>query len=189
MKKKLIIGISGASGFIYGVRLLEILKKCDIETHLVISKSALLTKKYETNLDIEKLKAIADVNYNVNDVSAAIASGSFKTDGMIIAPCSMKTLAEIASGVTSGLISRAADVILKERRKLVLMVRETPFTAIHLKNMLTITECGGIIAPPVPAFYTLPQSIDDLINHSIGRVLDLFDIETNLIKRWPSNSG
>jgi flavin prenyltransferase len=183
-KNRLIIGITGATGFIYGLRLLELLKPTDIETHLVVSKAGHQNRSSETSLSVEELRALADFNYNNTNIAASISSGSFKTMGMIIAPCSMKTLADIACGTTSTLISRAADVVLKERRKLVLMTRESPFNLVHIDNMRKITEMGGIISPPSPAFYTKPTSIDDLINHSIGRVLDLFDIELDIVNRW-----
>lgn len=182
----IIIAISGASGIIYGIRLLQVLKQLEIPTHLVISKSAELTRAAETSLSHSQLINLADVSYSPGDLAAAISSGSFKTRGMIIAPCSMRSLAEIASGVTSSLLTRAADVVLKERRKLVLMVRETPLHTGHLENMLKVTQMGGIIAPPVPAFYNNPQTLDDIVNHSIGRVLDLFDIEVDFVKRWQS---
>lgn len=182
--KRLIVGISGATGIIYGVRLLELLQETEIETHLIVSRAAELTRTYELEITAEKLRNLASVYYNINDVGAAISSGSFRTMGMIIAPCSMKSLGEIAHGITTNLLTRAADVVLKERRRLVLMVRETPLHTIHLKNMLAVTECGGIIMPPVPAFYTLPQSIDDIVTNSVVRALDLFDIETKKITRW-----
>ena len=184
MSEPIIIGISGASGIIYGIRLLETLKKLQLPTHLVITKSAELTRAAETDLSAADLRELADVCYSVADVGAAIASGSFKTRGMIIAPCSMRSLAEIASGVTSNLLTRAADVVLKERRRLVLMVRETPLHSGHLENMLKVSQMGGIIAPPVPAFYNRPQQISDIIDHTVGRVLDLFDIDTGAVKRW-----
>jgi len=183
-KQHLIIGISGASGFIYGVRLLELLQATPITTHLIISKAAERTRLEESDYSAEQVRALADVNYAHSDIGAAIASGSFQTLGMIVAPCSMKTLAEIALGMGSNLISRAADVVLKERRRLVLMTRETPLHAIHLENMLKITKVGGIIAPPVPAFYTKPETIDDIVAHSAGRVLDLFGLHLDVIKRW-----
>lgn len=188
-KRKLIIGISGATGIIYGIKLLELLQQTDIETHLVVSKAGHQTRAYETFLSAQNLNAIADVHYNNGDLAAAIASGSFKTLGMIIAPCSMRTLADIACGTTSTLISRAADVVLKERRRLVLMTRESPLNLTHIDNMRKVTEMGGIIAPSSPAFYTQPNCIDDLINHSLGRLLDLFDIELNLVKRWGDPIG
>lgn len=181
---RLIIGISGSSGIIYGIRLLQILKTLPIETHLVVSKAGQLTRAYETELSTAELKALADVYHPCTNISASIASGSFKTLGMIIAPCSMKTLGEIAHGISSTLLTRAADVVLKERRKLVLMPRETPLHLGHLNNMVSITQMGGIICPPVPAFYTKPQSIADLVDETVGRVLDLFDLESGLVKRW-----
>ena len=185
---RLIIGISGASGIIYGLRILEILKNLKDnkrpELHLVMSRSAEVTLAYETKMKTSEVHQLADIVHANKDISAAIASGSFKTDGMIIAPCSMKTLAEIASGVTSNLLSRAADVTLKERRRLVCLTRETPLHSGHLKNMLALSEMGGIVAPPVPAFYTKPKTIDDIVEHTAGRVLDLFDIEAGLVKRW-----
>jgi flavin prenyltransferase len=183
-KERLIIGISGASGVQYGIRLLELLKPLPIETHLVMSKSAQLVRHYEVPVEYEAICALADKTYAFQDVSCSIASGSFKTMGMIVAPCSMHTLAEIAHGFGSNALTRAADVMLKDRRKLVLMVRESPLNAAHLENMLKVTQMGGIIAPPVPAFYNNPQNLDDIINHSVGRVLDLFDIDLDIVKRW-----
>ncbi|HJD64979.1 MAG TPA: UbiX family flavin prenyltransferase [Rickettsia endosymbiont of Diachasma alloeum] len=182
--KKIIIAISGASGAIYGIRLLEVLEEQNIETHLVISNGAALTIKAETEYSIEKVKALANHHYSNKDIGAAIASGSFKTFGMIIAPCSMRTLASIAHAMEDNLITRAAGVVLKDKRKLVLMTRETPLHTGHIENMLKVANYGGIIAPPMPAFYSKPKEIFDIVNHSIARVLDLFDIETNLIKRW-----
>jgi len=183
-RARIIVGISGASGAIYGVRALEILRQMNVETHLVMSRSAALTLHQEMDLRPADLTEKADVVHNVNDVGASISSGSFVTDGMLIAPCSIRTLGEITSGVTSTLLTRAADVILKERRRLVLMLRETPLHAGHLRNMLAATEAGAIIAPPVPAFYIQPQTLDDIVNHSVGRALDLFGIETNTVRRW-----
>lgn len=183
-KPRIIIGISGASGFIYGQRLLELLKDLPIETHLIVSKAAQQTRAIETDLSAADLNALADRHYNISDISACISSGSYKTLGMIIAPCSMRTLADIASGCTTNLLTRSADVILKERRRLILMVRETPLHLGHLRNMVSVTEMGAIIAPPVPAFYNKPESIDDLVNHSVGRVLDLLDIDTGIVRRW-----
>ena len=183
-QKRLIVGISGATGIIYGVRLLELLQQTDIETHLVVSRAGDLTRSHELGIDAQHLRSLATVSYPINDVGAAISSGSFRTMGMVILPCSMKTLAEIATGVTSSLLTRAADVVLKERRRLVLLTRETPLHTIHLKNMLAVTECGGIIMPPVPAFYTMPQSIDEMVTNTVCRVLDLFDIEAGQLKRW-----
>ncbi|AFB26435.1 MULTISPECIES: UbiX family flavin prenyltransferase [spotted fever group] len=183
---KIVIAISGASGTIYGIRLLEVLKQQNIETHLVISEGAALTIKLETKYSIDKVKLLANYYYDDKDLGATISSGSFKTSGMIIAPCSMKTLASIAHSMEDNLISRAAGVVLKDRRKLILMTRETPLHIGHLENMLKVASYGGIISPPVPAFYNNPVNIDDIVNHSITRVLDFFDIETNLIKRWDS---
>ena len=183
-KPRLIIGISGSSGIIYGIRLLQVLQKLSIETHLVVSKAGQLTRAYETELSSSELKALADVYHPCTDISASIASGSFKTMGMIIAPCSMKTLGEIAHGISSSLLTRAADVVLKERRKLVLIPREAPLHLGHLNNMVSITQMGGIIYPPVPAFYTKPQSIADVVDETVGRVLDLFDLDSGLLKRW-----
>ena len=183
-KSRLIIGITGASGIIYGIRLLEVLKSTPIETHLIVSKAAHQTRAYETTMSSEELYALADYHYPINKIGASLSSGSCKTLGMIIAPCSMRSLADIAGGNTSNLITRAADVVLKERRKLVLMIRETPLHLGHIRNMATVTEMGAIIAPPVPAFYSQPSKIDDLINHSVGRILDLFDLELGLVRRW-----
>lgn len=182
--KRIIIGISGASGATYGIELLKALKPTSVETHLVVTRAAQITIAHETSYSLPQVHALADHWYNIGDLSASIASGSFKTDGMIIAPCSMKSLAEIATGNASSLLTRAADVVLKERRRLVLMVRETPLHSVHLRNMLTVSDLGGIIAPPVPAFYSKPNSLEDLVNHSVGRVLDLFNIEHDLVERW-----
>ena len=183
-KKRLIIGISGASGVIYGVRLLEALKSLPVETHLVMTRTAEVTLAHETDLKVAAVRALADVAHNVDDLAASVSSGSFRTMGMIVAPCSMRSLGEIAAGISSNLLSRAADVVLKERRKLVLLVRETPLHAIHLRNMATLSEMGAIIAPPVPAFYNRPKTLDDVIDHTVGRVLDLFDLDTGKVKRW-----
>lgn len=183
-KKKLLVAISGASGAIYGIRLLEVLRQLSIESHLIISKSAHLTILHETDYSIQQVQELADYCYNLSDIGCRIACGSLRTFGMIIAPCSMRTLASVAGSIENNLISRAAGVILKEQRKLVLMIRETPLHRGHLENMLKVTSYGGIIAPPVPAFYNLPKSLDEIINHSISRVLDIFDIDTGLIKRW-----
>ncbi len=181
---RLIIGISGASGVVYGIRLLECLKFLPIETHLVMSKSAEITLAYETDLKVAEVQALADVTHPAADIGASISSGSFKTLGMVIAPCSIRSMSEIASGVTSTLLTRAADVALKERRRLVLMLRETPLHTGHLRNLVALSEMGAVIAPPVPAFYTNPQSVDDIVDHSVGRVLDLFDIDSGKLKRW-----
>jgi 4-hydroxy-3-polyprenylbenzoate decarboxylase len=184
MALPIIVGISGASGAIYGVRLLEALRDLDIPTHLIVSKSATLTLKEELGLSASDVRALATVAYPNGDVGASISSGSFKTRGMVIAPCSIRTLSEIAYGTTDNLLSRAADVILKERRRLVLMVRETPLHAGHLKSMQAATENGAIVMPPVPAFYHRPKTIDDIVNQTVGRCLDLFDIDSGLVKRW-----
>jgi 4-hydroxy-3-polyprenylbenzoate decarboxylase len=183
-KKRIIIGISGASGVVYAVELLKHLRELEFETHLVISKSGQVTIAYETDYKLAQIHEMADFVHNIGDMSASISSGSFKTMGMIIAPCSVRSLAEIASGVTTTLLTRAADVALKERRKLVLMVRETPLTSVHLRNMLTLSDMGAIIAPPVPAFYSKPENLGEMVTHTVGRVLDLFNIEHNFIERW-----
>lgn len=182
--KRLIVGISGASGAIYGVRLLELLKDSEIETHLVISRAAHLTLAAETDFKVADVEALADVVHANQDIGAACSSGSFQNLGMVIAPCSVKTMAEIATGVTANLISRAADVALKERRRVVLMLRETPLHLGHIRSMAAVTEAGAIVYPPVPAFYTQPTSLEDIIDHTLGRVLDLFDIDLNLVRRW-----
>lgn len=184
-KKKIIIGISGASGVIYGIRMLEILASIEqVETHVVMSKAAQLTIAQETDYTVKDIRALATEEYATNDIGAAIASGSFLTDGMIIAPCSIRTMSAIATGVTDNLLTRAADVVLKEQRKLVLMVRETPFHLGHLRTMTQLAEIGAIIAPPLPAFYPNPHTLDDIINHSVGKTLDLVGITTNKVKRW-----
>jgi len=180
----LLVGITGASGVIYGVRLLELLRACNVETHLIVSRAALMTLAYETSLKLADVEALATVVHSNTDVGAACSSGSFPTRGMIIAPCSIKTMAEIATGNTANLISRAADVVLKERRRLVLMLRETPLHIGHIRNMATVTEAGGIVYPPVPAFYALPKSIEEMVDHTLARVLDLFDIDTGMAHRW-----
>lgn len=182
--RRMVVGISGASGFIYGVRLLQLLAELDIETHLTISRSAMLTMVHETDYKLTDVTSLADFTYRCDDMAAAVSSGSFRTLGMIVAPCSMKTLAEIATGMSSSLISRAADVTLKERRPLVLLARETPYTLAHLRNMSAVTEMGGIVAPPVPAFYARPLSLDHMIDHTLGRVLDLFGLEAGVVRRW-----
>ena len=182
--RRLIIGISGASGVIYAKRLLETLQETPVETHLVVSRAAEMTIAYELESSARELKALATHTYPVTDVGAAIASGSFVTEGMIIAPCSVRTMSEIATGVTSSLLTRAADVVLKEQRRLTLMVRETPFHLGHLRTMTSLAEMGAVIAPPLPAFYAEPQTLDDLVNQSVGRVLDLYGIASPLIKRW-----
>src|SRR5579871_4463922 len=182
--RRLIIGISGASGTVYGIRILELLHDTDIETHLVMSKSAEMTLAYETDLKVKEVRALAKVNHPNGDIGASISSGSFQTMGMVVAPCSIRTMSEIASGVTSSLLSRAADVVLKEKRRLVLAVRETPLHGGHLRTMTALADIGAVIAPIVPAFYNRPQTVDDVINHTCGRLLDLFGIETGAVRRW-----
>ena len=187
-QQRLIIGISGASGIVYGVRMLELLQTMDVETHLVMSKSAELTLSYETDLKVADVHALADEVHAIKNVGAAIASGSFKTLGMVIAPCSIRSMSEIASGVTSTLLTRAADVVLKERRKLVMMVREPPFHTGHVRTMTALSEMGAIIAPPLPGFYSEPKTIADIVDHSVGRTLDLFDIDVGVVNRWGEQS-
>ncbi|MDI4233946.1 UbiX family flavin prenyltransferase [Bradyrhizobium sp. Arg237L] len=182
--RRLIVGITGASGATYGVRLLRLLKSTPIETHLVMSRSAKITLTRELDVKVSDVTALADVVHQADNIGASISSGSFKTLGMVIAPCSMRSLAEIASGVTSSLVTRAADVVLKERRRLVLMVREAPLHLGHLKSMVAATESGAIVYPPVPAFYARPESLDQMVDHTLGRVLDLFDISTDVVSRW-----
>lgn len=182
--RRLIIGISGASGIIYGVRLLEALKVTVVETHLVMSKSAEITLAYEMTAKVADVNALADVVHPVHDIGASISSGSFRTEGMIIAPCSVRTMSEIAAGATTSLISRAADVVLKERRRLVLMVRETPLHTGHLRTMTQLSEMGAIISPPMPAFYQRPKTIDEIVNQTVGRALDLFGLDIGIVKRW-----
>ena len=191
MKKtrRLIVGISGASGIVYGVRVLEALAKSEVETHLVMSKSAEVTLAYELSRKVAEVQALADFVHPIGDIGAAISSGSFKTEGMIVAPCSIRSLSEIAAGTTGNLLTRAADVVLKERRRLVLLVRETPLHLGHLRSMAAATEMGAIVMPPVPAFYQKPQTIDDIVNQTVGRALDLFGIEVGLVKRWGESGG
>lgn len=188
---RLIVGISGASGVIYGARLLELLQPLAIETHLVISRAAEVTLALETDLKPAELRARADVVHAIGDMAAPISSGSFQTLGMIVAPCSIRSMGEIAAGVTSTLLTRAADVVLKERRRLVLLVRESPLHTGHLKTMTALSEMGAIIAPPVPAFYAKPKSLEEMIDQTLGRVLDLFGIESGTVKRWgePAPAG
>lgn len=188
-RPRLVVGISGASGVVYGIRALQLLREAGIETHLVMSRSAEITLAYESEFKLAKVCALADVTHSQANIGAAISSGSFRTLGMLVAPCSIRTMSEIATGVTSGLLSRAADVVLKERRRLVLMVRETPLHTGHLRTMTQLSEMGAIIAPPVPAFYARPRSIDEIVNHTVGRMLDLFDIETGTVKRWGESVG
>ena len=184
--KRLIVAITGASGAIYGIRLLQVLRTLPgWETHLVMSASGALTASQEVDLKRSEIEALADEVHSVKDIGAVVSSGSFHTAGMVVAPCSMKTLAGIAHGLADNLVSRAADVVLKERRRLVLLARETPLNLAHLRNMVAVTEMGAIVFPPVPAFYVRPASLDDMVNHTVGRVLDLFDVEhTDLVTRW-----
>jgi 4-hydroxy-3-polyprenylbenzoate decarboxylase len=184
MNKRIIVGISGASGIIYGVRALQLLRECEVETHLVMSRSAELTLHYELEMSSEEVRNLASEVHAIRNIGASIASGSFQTAGMLVAPCSIRTLSEIATGVTSTLLTRAADVVLKERRRLVLMVRETPLHLGHLHSMTRVSEMGAIIAPPVPAFYARPASLDDIVTQSVGRVLDLFGLEVEQVRRW-----
>jgi len=182
--KRLIIGISGASGVTYGVRMLQLLRNAGVETHLVMSKAAELTFAYETDLKIAEVRELANVSHAIDDMAASISSGSFRTAGMILAPCSMRSMSEIATGVTTTLLTRAADVVLKERRRLVLMVRETPLHTGHLRTMTALSEIGAIIAPPVPAFYAKPENLEEMVDHTVGRVLDLFDVDVGIVRRW-----
>ena len=187
---RLIVGISGASGVIYGIRLLEALQNTPIESHLVMSRSVGITLKYESDISLDDIKKLADVTYATNDIGAAISSGSYRTLGMIIAPCSIKTMSEIAVGTTDTLLTRAADVVLKEHRRLVLMVRETPLHLGHLKTLVQLAEMGAIIHPPDTGFYANPQTLDDIVKQTIGRALDLFDIDTQgLVNRWQEDSA
>jgi 4-hydroxy-3-polyprenylbenzoate decarboxylase len=189
VKKRLIVAITGASGTIYGIRILEALKVLKVESHLVMSDSAKLTMAAETDYKPGQVEALADFVHAAKNIGASISSGSFHTMGMVIAPCSIRTLSEIATGVTSSLVSRAADVVLKERRRLVLLVRETPLHSGHLRSMAQVTECGAIVMPPVPAFYSRPSTIDEMVNHTIGRCLDLFDLDSGMVKRWDGIGG
>lgn len=187
--QRLVVGISGASGVTYGVRVLDALHELGVESHLVVTRAALLTLSQETDLTPDDLTGRADVVHKLADVGATIASGSFRTLGMIVAPCSVRTMSEIATGVTSNLLTRAADVVLKERRPLVLMVRETPLHLGHLRTMTALTEMGAIIAPPLPAFYARPGSIEDIVDQSIGRALDLFGLDWSAVRRWDGLKG
>ena len=183
--KRLVVAITGASGAMYGIRLLQWLREsAQVETHLMISDAGVLSMHYELDMKRKDIEALADVVHSVRDVGACVASGSFQSEGMIIAPCSMKTLGSVAHGLSDNLISRAADVMLKERRRLVLMVRETPFNLAHLRNMTSVTEMGGIIYPPLPALYQKPRSIEEMVDHTTGRVLDLFGIQQTLAPQW-----
>jgi len=183
-KRRIVVGISGASGAIYGVRLLAMLRMANVESHLVASRSAQITLADELGMTLTDVKALADVHYKNADIGAAISSGSFHVDGMIVAPCSIKTLSEIATGCTSSLLSRSADVMLKERRRLVLMVRETPLHAGHIRSLAAVTDAGAIVYPPVPAFYAKPASLEQMVDQTLGRVLDLFGVDTQAVRRW-----
>jgi 4-hydroxy-3-polyprenylbenzoate decarboxylase len=189
MTLPLVVGISGASGVILGVRMLEVLKGAGVPTHLIMSRSAGQTLKEETDLSAESVRALADVTHSNSDMGAAISSGSFRTRGMIVIPCSVRTLSDVAFGGGDSLIGRAADVTLKERRRLVLVVRETPLHAGHIRSMAAATENGAIVMPPVPAFYARPKTVDDIVNQTVGRALDLFDIDAGLVKRWRGESA
>ncbi len=182
--RRLIVGLSGASGIVYGVRLLEALRETPVETHLVMTRSAEVTLAHEMTVKVADVHALADVVHPVHDIGAAISSGSFRTEGMIVAPCSVRTMSEIAAGTTGSLMTRAADVVLKERRRLVLMVRETPLHTGHLRTMTRLSEMGAIVAPPVPAFYRRPASVGEIVDQTVGRALDLFDLDLGLVRRW-----
>jgi 4-hydroxy-3-polyprenylbenzoate decarboxylase len=189
-RKRLVVGITGASGAIYGVRLLQVMRQVPgWETHLVISASGVLTLAQELDLRRSDVEALSDEVHSIKDIGASIASGSFRSEGMVIAPCSMRTLASIATGTSDNLVSRAADVVLKERRRLVLMVRETPLNLAHLRNMTAVTEMGGIVFPPLPGFYHRPQTIAEMVDHTVGRVLDLFSVPHTLTPRWNGIRG
>jgi 4-hydroxy-3-polyprenylbenzoate decarboxylase len=189
-KRRIVVAMTGATGAVYGVRILEELRRAGgIETHVVVSRAGLMSAASELRLGKRDLDALGDVAHAEKDVGASIASGSFKTDGMIVAPCSMRTLAAIATGVTDNLVTRAADVVLKERRRLVLLARETPLTLVHLRNMVTITEMGGVIFPPVPAFYAKLDGLEAMVDQTVGRVLDLFGVDSPLVRRWSGVSA
>jgi 4-hydroxy-3-polyprenylbenzoate decarboxylase len=183
-KIRLIIGLSGASGIIYGVRLLQVLRPLAVETHLIMSRTAEVTLAHETDLKVQEVRDLADAVHNAGDLAAPVSSGSFKTLGMIVAPCSIRSAAEIATGATTTLLTRAADVTLKERRRLVLMVRETPLHTGHLRMLTTLSELGAIVAPPVPAFYAKPANLEAMVDHTLGRVLDLFGLDAGTVERW-----
>jgi polyprenyl P-hydroxybenzoate and phenylacrylic acid decarboxylases len=187
--QRMIVGISGASGAIYGVRMLHILRNLKIETHVVMSRSAQVTLAHETQFSVADVRDLADVWYQNSDIGAAISSGSFPVLGMVVAPCSVKTLSEVATGITGNLLSRAADVVLKERRRLVLMLRETPLHLGHLRSMVAATEAGAIVYPPVPAFYAKPDSLDSMVDHTLGRILDLFGLDSGTVRRWKALPG
>jgi 4-hydroxy-3-polyprenylbenzoate decarboxylase len=189
MADRLIVGMTGASGVIYGIRLMQVLKELEVETHLVMTQSAEITLAHETDCKVSEVRGLASHWYKISDVGGAPASGSYQTLGMVIAPCSMRSVAELASGITSNLLTRAADVVIKEKRRLVLMVRETPLHSIHLRNLKTLSDMGAIVAPPVPAFYARPKNLNEMIDHTVGRVLDLFNIESGKVVRWGENIG
>lgn len=182
--QRLIVGISGASGTVYGIKTLQMLRRLGIESHLVMSKAAEVTLAHEGGMKLADIRALADHWHKPEDIGAAPASGSFRTLGMIVAPCSVRSMSEIATGVTTSLLTRAADVCLKERRRLVLMVRETPLHTGHLRSMLQLSEMGAVIAPPVPAFYAKPETLSDMVEHTVGRMLDLFGLDCGTINRW-----
>ncbi len=186
---RLVVGISGASGVIFGIRLLETLRLLSVESHLIMSRTAEVTLTKETDLKVEDVRRIAAVWHDASNLAAAVSSGSFRTLGMVVAPCSVRSMSEIASGVTSTLLTRAADVTLKERRRLVLMVRETPLHIGHLRTMTALAEMGAVIAPPVPGMYSRPQSIEEMVNHTVGRVLDLFGLDSGRVRRWGEGDG
>ncbi len=188
-RERLIIGISGASGVVYGIRLLEVLRPLPLEVHLVMTHPAELTLAYETNAKVADLHALADVVHPDSDVGASISSGSFQTKGMIIAPCSMRSVSAIATGVTSNLLTRAADVVLKEKRRLLVMVRETPLHAGHLRSLTALAELGAVVFPPVPAFYEKPGSLEEMVDQTVGRALDFFEIDVGLVQRWGEEAG
>lgn len=185
--RRIIVGITGASGVIYAVRLLEVLKDLAFETHLVVSRAAEITVAHELDTKVSAIRALASVNYKNDNIAAAISSGSFRTRGMVVVPCSVRTLSAVATSVTSDLISRAADVVLKERQRLVMVVRETPLHAGHLRSMAAVADLGGIIFPPMPAFYSRPQSLSEMIDHTVGRILDQLDIDAGLVDRWKAD--
>jgi len=189
MASRMIVGMTGASGAIYGIRLLKMLKTVEIEAHLVMSQSAEVALAHETEMKVAEVRKLADQWHKIDDIAAAPASGSYQSLGMIIAPCSMRTAGELASGITSNLLTRSADVTIKEKRRLVLMVRESPLHSVHLDNLKTLSDMGVVIAPPVPAFYTRPKDVDEIVDHSIARVLDLFGIAPNNVLRWGENVG
>ena len=186
---RLIIGISGASGAVYGIRALQVLKKLGVETHLVMTNAALETIRLETDYDKTEVERLATETHRIDDITSNVASGSYRTDGMLVIPCSMKTLAGIASGYSDNLLLRAADVTLKERRRLVLVVRETPLSLIHLENMVTVTRAGGVVLPAMPAFYNKPKTVDALIDQVVGKALDLLGVDHKLLKRWDGPGG